>query len=421
VAIRRNAPKPLRLTIAVRKSHLLHPAAVGVPPAIIEDPSAPAVVTGSGTTATTASFTPVANSLIVALAAGGAGSAVETCPVTDSLGSTWTLLKRANTNNFAGVAEVWVLDAGASPAARTVTATITGSTGVGVALTVKVLTGAKNAAACLGGFTVTPTTTAYSVSVTTTTVDSLACGVLMDSTSSGALTANGISTAWQAFSDVSNGHKAGTFRATNLTTTPGATVIGFSNTAANNQAVVGVEILAAPPAGPPALATPPVVAGGTTIGGTPTLGATVSPAVVTGTATVGTAAPTVGATATPTVVTGLTTVGAPVISTGSLAAPAVLAGVAAVPAPVVKAGSTVTAVVAAGVATIPTPTSDITAPSVPTGLTVTASSEGTLDVSWTASTDNTGIVSQYEVRVLAGPGGRTRAVRRSPCPPRRCR
>jgi hypothetical protein len=104
----------------------------------------PAPVATSVATATTASFTPAANSLLVAVAVcGSSGTGIETCPVTDSLGSTWTLLKRANTNNFAGTAEIWVLDAGSSPAARTVTATITGSTGVGVALTVKVLTGAN--------------------------------------------------------------------------------------------------------------------------------------------------------------------------------------------------------------------------------------------------------------------------------------
>jgi hypothetical protein len=213
---------------------------------IVEDGSAPAAATGPGTTAVTNSFTPAANSLLVAVAACGGGSAVETCPVTDSLGSTWTLLKRANTNNFAGATEIWVLDAGPAPAARTVTATITGSNGLGVALTVKVLTGAQPAATCLGGFTVVPTTTAYTISITTTTTGSLACAGLVDSTASGALTGpNGATTSWQAFSDTGNGHKYGTFRATALTGVPGATVIGYTNTAANNQAIVAVEILPA--------------------------------------------------------------------------------------------------------------------------------------------------------------------------------
>jgi hypothetical protein len=216
-----------------------------VPPAIQEDPSAPPPATGTGTTAVTNSFTPVANSLIVAVAACGGGTAVETCPVTDSLGSTWMLLKRANTNNFAGTTEIWVMDAGSSPAARTVTATITGSNGVGVALTVKVLTGAQPAASCLGGFTIVNSTTAYTISITTTTANSLACAGLVDSTGSGALTVNGITTAWQSVSDTTNGHKYATFRATSLTGTPGATVIGFTNGAANNQAIVAVEILPA--------------------------------------------------------------------------------------------------------------------------------------------------------------------------------
>jgi hypothetical protein len=214
--------------------------------AIVEDASAPAAATNSTTTVTTAPFTPVAGSLLVAVACGGGGTAVQTVPVTDSLGSTWTLLKRANTNNFAGETEIWVMDAGPSPASRTVTATITGSDGIGVALCVKVLTGAKPAATCLGGFTVVNSTTAYTISITTTTAGSLACAGLVDSTASGALTGpNGITTAWQSVSDTGAGHKYAQFRATSLTGTPGATVIGFTNTAANNQAIVAVEILAA--------------------------------------------------------------------------------------------------------------------------------------------------------------------------------
>jgi hypothetical protein len=214
--------------------------------AIVEDASAPAAVTNSTTTVTTALFTPVAGSLLVAVACGGGGTAVQTVPVTDSLGSTWTLLKRANTNNFAGETEIWVMDTGPSPASRTVTATITGSDGIGVALCVKVLTGAKPAASCLGGFTVVNSTTAYTISITTTTAGSLACAGLVDSTASGALTGpNGITTSWQSVSDTGAGHKYAAFRATSLTGTPGATVIGFTNTAANNQAIVAVEILAA--------------------------------------------------------------------------------------------------------------------------------------------------------------------------------
>src|SRR6266498_2712278 len=116
--------------------------------AIAEDASAPAAVTSTGTTTTTASFTPVANSLLVAIANAGnnTGAGTITCPVTDSLGSTWTLLKRTNIDlvNGAGSTEVWAMDAGASPAARTVTVTGTGgANAVGVSLCVKVLTGAK--------------------------------------------------------------------------------------------------------------------------------------------------------------------------------------------------------------------------------------------------------------------------------------
>lgn len=51
----------------------------------------------------------------------------------------------------------------------------------------------------------------------------------------------------------------------------------------------------------------------------------------------------------------------------------------------------------------PTGTADASAPTVPTGLTVTGQTTTTLDVSWGASTDNVGVTG-YEVRINSGTG-----------------
>src|SRR6266496_1049243 len=164
------------------------PAVVAAGGQITEDPSAPpSVHTAGGLTATTASFTPVVGSTLVAIAECGnnTGSGTMTCPVTDSLGSTWTLLKRANSpGGNGGSAEVWAMDAGASPAARTVTVTGTGGAqAVGTSLTVRVLTGANPAATILGASATVLGSTAYSIAITPTTLGSLIVGGLIDAIS----------------------------------------------------------------------------------------------------------------------------------------------------------------------------------------------------------------------------------------------
>ena len=219
-----------------------------IPLEIIEDSSAPAAVTSTTTSVTTASFTPAANSLLIAVATCGnnTGSGTVTAPVTDSLSSSWTLLKRANGSGN-GSTEIWALDAGASPAARTVTVTGTGgANAIGVALCVKVLRNAAPAASCLGAFTVTGTTTAYTINITPATLGSLLAGGLVDIVASGALTLNGVTTSWQSVSDTTDTEKYGAFRATALTTSLSQATLGYTNTAGDNQSIVAVEILPAP-------------------------------------------------------------------------------------------------------------------------------------------------------------------------------
>lgn len=151
-----------------------------------------------------------------------------------------------------------------------------------------------------------------------------------------------------------------------------------------------------------ATATPGVVAATTTIGaGTFTSAATVVASTVAAVASIG--APTIaaGAKPLPGTVAGTTTISA-TVSTGSKATPSTVAAVASVGAPTVGQGANVAPATVAGTTTITAPFTDTTPPSVPTNLAVTAYGETTLDLSWTASTDNVA-VTQYEIRILPGP------------------
>jgi hypothetical protein len=219
---------------------------IALNPTIIEDSSAPAAVTSTTTTVTSASFTPLATSLIVAIGICGntTGTGTLTAPITDSLGSTWTLLKRANTAG-GGSAEVWGLDSGASPSARTVTVTGTGgANAIGVALCVKVLVGAKPATTVAGASN-SITGTAYTIALTSTTIGAMVVGALVDNQVAGALTVNTNTTVWQSVSDTTDTEKYGAWRAITLVSTPGALTYGYTNTAADNQNIAAVELLPA--------------------------------------------------------------------------------------------------------------------------------------------------------------------------------
>ena len=205
--------------------------------------TSPAPVTGTGTTATTASFTPAASSLLVAVAATGnsAGSGTITGAVTDSLSSTWTLLKRMNTAGD-GSAEVWAMDAGASPAARTVTLTGTSS---GVALSVAVFTGAVTTSQILtAGASTSRSATAWTIALTPNLSGSLIVASFVESVAAVALTANAatsVAAPFQAVNDATNGETYALCVGSATTTGGSAQTLGFTNTAAATEAVA-VEI-----------------------------------------------------------------------------------------------------------------------------------------------------------------------------------
>lgn len=122
---------------------------------ITESASRPVTAQGTGNSPlTTASFTPPAGSLLVAMVAGGWGSA--TVAVTDSLGGTWILKQLSNTI-VGGLAAMFIRYVPTS-AAMTVTATYTGLGG-GRMMDIRVLQGAgsqQNTSAVQGGNSATP-------------------------------------------------------------------------------------------------------------------------------------------------------------------------------------------------------------------------------------------------------------------------
>jgi endoglucanase len=232
--------------------------------------SSPAVVSGSGTTVTTASYTPTANSLLVALVAVGnpPGTATATTgAVTDSLGSTWTMKRRQNGTSGVGSAEVWMLDIGASPAARTIT--LTGSKS-GVLLAVLCVTGAQPVASQTGATAVSASTTANTISITPTATGSYIVGVAAETVVDYAVVAAASTTLIGSLDDVNNGGAYGAWRSTNTTTVASAQTYGVTPAPANETEKVAVEVLAA--AGAPALTASAALTGSGTLTATATQG-----------------------------------------------------------------------------------------------------------------------------------------------------
>lgn len=203
----------------------------------------PAYATSSTLVATTASFTPTAGSLLVALVGigngggtAGAGSSV----VTDTGSHTWTLLKREAPTASSTTAEVWVAD-NASTSAITVTATSQVANQLSVGLQAISFLGAAPKVSQTGA---TAVATASTVSVITTQTGSQVVGAFGYFTAI-TLVANANSTILGQFHTSTSGDTEAAFKAISLTGTPGATSVGFTNTTNANMSIAAVEILAA--------------------------------------------------------------------------------------------------------------------------------------------------------------------------------
>jgi trimeric autotransporter adhesin len=194
---------------------------------INEDASAPAVATAlSATTVTTASFTPPAGALMVALVSSDGTTGVQTMDVQGG-GVTWTEVKAEQAANCS-YAGVWMAYAPAPPDGDPViTATQGGSTFLGIAMRIYVLTGAQPAASQAGATQTQTGAAAHQATITTTVTGSRVYGALFDDANN-SFTAGANTTLVDNIADASNAVRYGTVKATALTGTPGATSIGAS-------------------------------------------------------------------------------------------------------------------------------------------------------------------------------------------------
>ena len=223
------------------------------------DASSPAVVISATAAAfATASFTPPANSILIAVASTGnnTGSGVQSGTISDSLSGAWTSIITANTTAF-GMAQILRRDVGGSPAAMTVTWTPSGTNGKGNQLKVFVVTGCgSSASAAVGATASSLVATTGALSITPTATGSLLLMGLMYSTTNVVLTVNASTTSDLATSDATNGETYAVCHLTGTTTTTTATSVGYTNTGLASVQQVAVEIKAtggAPPALTPAL------------------------------------------------------------------------------------------------------------------------------------------------------------------------
>lgn len=216
--------------------------------AISEDTAnQPAAVHSSTMTATTASFSPQASTLLVALLAvdGAGGGSATTAAVTDSLAGSWTLLKRQNNTGggVGGSAEVWCRYLSSAPGSMTVTGTWSTNGANGGNLVVRSLLGANNvqngAVGGTGGTPVAPTAT-----LTPTTVGAWVYGACLDYSTNASMTANANTSLIDQFQDATNGDTWATFKGSAAVASLTSTAYGFTNANASYN-TAAAEILPA--------------------------------------------------------------------------------------------------------------------------------------------------------------------------------
>lgn len=210
--------------------------------------SAGAAYATSGTdAASSASFTPTAGSLIVAIAANGNGNQITGTgfTISDTFGGTasgaWTTLVAYVGSGGSGLAGVWVKDAGASPSAGVVTVTAAPSTCLDTVLIVRQFAGAK-AAASQNGKTGTATGTIATISITPNATGSQIVGAYGNGNNVTGIDASG--TTGYGNTNGASGSSEGCFEGTSLTTAGTAQTLGVT-VAQAAMAIAAAEILAA--------------------------------------------------------------------------------------------------------------------------------------------------------------------------------
>jgi hypothetical protein len=199
---------------------------------IAVDATTPAIVTGTGASVTTASFTAPANSLLVALCAIGGGTGIHT--VSNS-GTALTWVTQVNhqlgedSGAFSGTARV-VTAIATTSVARTVTLTPALS-GVELALKLLVVTGADITGTPVGAVGENHSTTAnLTPTVYTSTVDnSRAVGIGVDASAGGSPTSSDTGFAWHLVGGVSG---IAVYKAADTTPAATAVTLNFNGTGA---------------------------------------------------------------------------------------------------------------------------------------------------------------------------------------------
>jgi hypothetical protein len=210
-------------------------------------PTSAVVAADNVSTVTTGSFTPTASTLLVALFVlpnGGGG----TPTLTDSVSGTWT--KLVSYSNSFSYSSVWIKDAGSSPSAQTVTATVTSSSPKGLRLQIRQMAGAA-LAANQNGTTVTLPGAAGSgdtLAITPSQTSSLVVGSYTEFVSGITLTANAATTIYSQ--GIATGGETGAVfvaSAASVASTP--MTLGFTNTSPGYGVFAMAEILAVASAG----------------------------------------------------------------------------------------------------------------------------------------------------------------------------
>lgn len=197
--------------------------------------------TGAWTSAqTTASFSPQANTLLVALVSADGGATGVTASVTDSLGGTWTMLLRANTATTAfGTAEVWVRYLSSAPGSMTVSVVkATGTAANGGQLTVRCLLGAASTQSGATGTVVRDSAGTIQASVAAGTGGWI-YGAAYNWSNSTAMTVLGNTTSITAFVDSTNGDNWAAFKSS--AATAGTATYGYSTSVQGSLAAVEIQ------------------------------------------------------------------------------------------------------------------------------------------------------------------------------------
>lgn len=224
--------------------------------ALAEHASSPAAATGSGggnpLVATTASFSPPAGSLLLAMALGGrsSGSLQVACTISSSPSQTWTVAANAQGAGVdnGGVAQIAYVYLASAPGSMTVSASLTNLSS-GRSLVVKVITGAlANQTGAASATKVQATaSTDGTIGITTTAADSLVYGGSVCQNSNPSLTLNGSTSLVNDYNNTTATTRHVHWKANAVTVTPGAVTLGGTWSGAQKHEIAAFEVLAAPP------------------------------------------------------------------------------------------------------------------------------------------------------------------------------